>query len=138
MAYHAAAITGLNFTWLCKQVSPLDINKSDEAGCYYRAGDEEYVGRELRVNNSLMTENTSYFITVQVTKDERQAEYTQEVFIVAGDPPEVQIRYEKIPSPVIYHRIYPLSYHKTFKITATISQSKSLFTFVGRIRLKHT
>ena len=40
-----------------------------------------------------MAENTSYFITVQVTKDERQAEFTQEVFIVPGDPPEVQIRY---------------------------------------------
>ena len=40
-----------------------------------------------------MTENTSYFITVLVTKDERKAEYTQEVLIVPGDPPEVQIRY---------------------------------------------
>ena len=40
-----------------------------------------------------MTENASFFITVQVTKDERQAEYTQEVFIAPGDPPEVQIRY---------------------------------------------
>ena len=95
MPYYAAAIVGLDFTWLCKQESLLNINKSAEAGCYYRADDEEFVGHELRVNNSLMTENTSYFITVQVTKDERQAEYTQEVFIVAGDPPEVQIRYEK-------------------------------------------
>ena len=43
-----------------------------------------------------MTENTSYFITVQVTRDERKAEYTQEVFIVPGDPPEVQIRYLKL------------------------------------------
>ena len=43
-----------------------------------------------------MTENTSYFITVLVTKDERKAEYTQEVFIVLGDPPEVQIRYGKL------------------------------------------
>ena len=40
-----------------------------------------------------MAENTSYFITVLITKDERQAEYTQEVFIIPGDPPEVQIRY---------------------------------------------
>ncbi|XP_022807270.1 polycystic kidney disease protein 1-like 2 [Stylophora pistillata] len=44
------------------------------------------------MNNSLLAENASYFITVQVTKDERHAEYTQEVFIVPGDPPEVQIR----------------------------------------------
>ena len=40
-----------------------------------------------------MTENCSYFVTVFVKKDERQAEYTQEVFIVPGDPPEVQIRF---------------------------------------------
>ena len=47
-----------------------------------------------------MTENTSYFITVLVTKDDRQAGYTQEVFIVPGDPPEVQIRYFKLEKPV--------------------------------------
>ena len=93
MPYYAAAIVGLNFTWLCKEESPLNLNKSDEAGCYYRAGDKESVGYELRMNNSLMAENTSYFITVLVTKDERQAEYTQEVFIIPGDPPEVEIRY---------------------------------------------
>lgn len=46
-----------------------------------------------------MTENTSYFITVLVTKDERKAEYSQEVFIVPGDPPEVQIRYLKLEKP---------------------------------------
>ena len=45
------------------------------------------------MNSSLLAENTSYFITVQVTKDERQAQYTQEVFIVPGDPMVVQIRY---------------------------------------------
>ena len=84
---------GLNFTWLCKEELPQDFGNSDKAGCYHRAGDKEYVGRELRVNNSLLTENTSYFITVLVTKDERQAEFTQEVFIVPGDPPEVHIRY---------------------------------------------
>ena len=70
----------------------MNVNNSSEAGCYYRAGDKESVGHELRVNNSLMTENSSYFITVLVTKDDRQAGYTQEVFIVPGDPPEVQIR----------------------------------------------
>ena len=86
-------ILGLNFTWLCGKKSPLDLNNSDEIGCYYRAGDKEHVGHELRLNNSVMAENTSYFIKVLVTKDERQAEYTQEVYIVPGDPPEVQIRY---------------------------------------------
>ena len=80
--------------------SLLDLNKndSDQAGCY-RAGDKESAGHELRVNSSLMVENTSYFITVLVTKDQRHAEYTQEVFIVPGDPPEVQIRYVKIKKP---------------------------------------
>ena len=86
------AILGLSFTWLCGQESPLDVNNSDEAGCYYRANNKESVEHELRLNNSLIAENTSYFITVLVTKDERKAEYTQEVFIVPGDPPEVQIR----------------------------------------------
>ena len=60
------------------------------------AFDKESVRHELRVNNSRLAENTSYFITVLVTKDERQAEYTQEVFIVPDDPPEVQIRYLKL------------------------------------------
>ena len=60
------------------------------------AFDKESVRHELRVNNSRLAENTSYFITVLVTKDERQAVYTQEVFIVPDDPPEVQIRYLKL------------------------------------------
>ena len=42
-----------------------------------------------------MIENSSYFVTVFVKMGERQAEYTQEVFIVPGDPPEVQIRFVK-------------------------------------------
>lgn len=87
------AILGLNFTWLCRQESPLDLNNSNKAGCYYRTGDKESVEHKLRVNNSLMAENTSYFITVLITKDKRQAKYTQEVYIVSGDPPEVEIRY---------------------------------------------
>ena len=70
-----------------------DLDNSNEAGCYYRTDDKESVGHELRVNSSLLAENTLYFITVLVTKDERQAKNTQEVFIVPGDPPEVQIRY---------------------------------------------
>ena len=78
---------------MCREESPQDPGNSDEAGCFYRADDKASVEYELRVNRSLMAENTSYFITVQITKDERQAEYTQEVFIVPGDPPEVQIRY---------------------------------------------
>ena len=42
-----------------------------------------------------MMMNSSYFVTVSVKKGERQAEYTQEVFIIPGDPPEVQIRFVK-------------------------------------------
>jgi len=78
--------TALNFTWLCRQ-------GSDQGGCY-RSGDVNVASRKplLRLNSSLMRENSSYFVTVFVKKDERQAEYTQEVFIVPGDPPEVQIR----------------------------------------------
>ena len=87
-----SAILGLNFTWLCRGELPLDLNNSEEAGCYYWADNRKSVGYEFRLNNSLIAENTSYFITVLVTKDERQAEYTQEVTIVPGDPPEVQIR----------------------------------------------
>ena len=87
---------GLNFTWQCREEPLQDPNNSDHAGCYYRADDEEFFGHELRVNNSLMAENTSYFITIQVTKGERLAEDTQEVFIVPGDPPEVQIRYLRL------------------------------------------
>lgn len=46
-----------------------------------------------------MAENISYFITVLVKKDKRKAEFTQEVFIIVGDPPEVQIRYVKYKKP---------------------------------------
>ena len=80
---------------MCREELPLNQNSSDEAGCYLRAGDKEFVKHELRVNNSLMAENTSYFITVQVTKNGRRAEYTQEVFIIPGNPLEVQVRYVK-------------------------------------------
>ena len=87
------ALVGLNFIWRCRNESAQDPDDSDEAGCYYRVSNEESAVHELRVNSSLMAENTSYFITVQVTKDVRQAEYTPEVFIVPGDPPKMQIRF---------------------------------------------
>ena len=83
------SFTALNFTWLCRQ-------ESNQGGCY-RTGDVKVESGEplLRLNSSLMIENSSYFVTVFIKKDERQAEYTQEVFIVPGDPPEVQIRFDK-------------------------------------------
>ena len=85
-------ILGLNFTWLCREELPQGHNNSEKAGCHYGISDKEAVGNKLRVNSSIMAENASYFIKVLVTKHERQAEYTQEVYIVPGDPPEVQIR----------------------------------------------
>ena len=83
------SLTALNFTWLCRK-------GSDQEGCY-KTGDVKVESSEplLRLNSSLMIDNTSYFVTVFVKKDERKAEYTQEVFIVPGDPPEVQIRFVK-------------------------------------------
>ena len=78
--------SGLNFTWMC-------TNSSDLEGCYRNGDKIESNGSVLTVNSGLMLENSSYFINVKITKDHRQAEYTQEVFIVPGDPPEVQIRY---------------------------------------------
>ena len=84
---------------MCREDSPLGRKNPDQAGCYYGVSDKEYDGHKLRLNRSLLAENTSYVVTVQVTKDERQAEYTQEVFIVPGDPPEVQIRYSKLKKP---------------------------------------
>lgn len=78
----------------CAGKSLQGLNNSGQGGCYntdnVKVESSEPV---LRVNSSLMVENSSYFITVFVTKDQRQAEYTQEVYIVPGDPPEVNIRY---------------------------------------------
>jgi len=81
------SFTALNFTWLCRQ-------ESGQGDCY-KTGDIKVESNEplLKLNSSLMMENSSYFLTVFVKKDVRQAEYTQEVFIVPGDPPEVQIRF---------------------------------------------
>ena len=83
----------LNFTWLCTNGQKHSPNNSDLGGCYGTSSISESV---LTVNSGLLLENSSYFITVNVTKDQRQAEYTQEVFVVPGDPPEVQIRYMKM------------------------------------------
>lgn len=98
MNLNVHTISGLNFTWLCRQESQQGLNNSHQEECY-NTGDVKVESSEpvLRVNSrySLMVENSSYFLTVFVKKDQRQAEYTQEVFIVPGDPPEVHIRYAK-------------------------------------------
>ena len=75
--------------WLCSNGQGQGANSSDSGGCYI-IGNQSVV----TVNSGLMLENSSYFITVKITKDQRQAQYTQQVFIVPGDPPEVHIRYK--------------------------------------------
>ena len=62
---------------------------SDSVGCSFTSNESV-----VTINSSHLLENSSYFITVKISKDQRQAEYTQEVFISPGDPPEVQIRYK--------------------------------------------
>ena len=76
---------GLLFTWSCKNISGLE-------GCYRTGGKIESNGSVLTLNSGLLLENSSYFVNVKVIKDQRKAEYTQEVFIAPGDPPEIQIR----------------------------------------------
>jgi len=81
----------LAFTWFCTDGQSQGLNGSDLGGCNV-TGPVESNQSVLTVNSGHLVENSSYFITVKVTKDQRQAEYTQEVLIVPGDPPEVQIR----------------------------------------------
>lgn len=76
---------GLLFTWSCTNISGLE-------GCYRTGGKIESNGSLLTLNSGLLLENSSYFVNVKVIKDQRQAEYRQEVFIAPGDPPEIQIR----------------------------------------------
>lgn len=97
MNLHVHIISGLNFTWLCRQESLQGLDDSDQGGCSNASDvkDDQLSESVLRVSSSHMVENSSYFLTVYVKKDQRQAEYTQEVFIVPGDPPEVYVRYVK-------------------------------------------
>ena len=81
----------LTFTWFCTDSQSQGLNGSDLGGCNV-TGPVESNQSVLTVNSGHLVENSSYFITVKVTKDQRQAEYTQELLIVPGDPPEVQIR----------------------------------------------
>lgn len=79
-----------SFTWLCTNGQYImDTINSDSLGCSF-ANNESVV----TLNSNHLLENSSYFITVKISKDQRQAQYTQEVFISPGDPPEVQIRYK--------------------------------------------
>ena len=76
----------------------------DRGGCYGtgagKIGSNESL---LEINSGFMVENSSYLITVVVENGRRRANYTQEVVIVPGDPPEMMIMYVKFfPSGVTH------------------------------------
>ena len=100
----------LTFTWICRDTAKqyvlddlLDITTAipspsesnlDRGGCYGTgAGKVSSNGSLLWIDSGYMVENSSYLITVIVEKGRRRADYTQEVVIVPGDPPEVMITY---------------------------------------------
>ena len=108
---------GLRFTWVCRDTatqyvlddlleiistipSPSDADL-DRGGCYGtgagKIGSNESL---LEINSGFMIENCSYLITVVVERGRRRANYTQEVVIVSGDPPEALIMY--VSFPVLY------------------------------------
>ena len=104
---------GLRFTWFCRDtaskyvlVDLLEIastipspSKSslNRGGCYGtgagKIGSNESL---LKINSGFMVENNSYLVTVVVERGRRRANYTQEVVIVPGDPPETMIMYVKL------------------------------------------
>jgi len=47
------------------------------------------------IDSGFMVVNSSYLITVVVERGRRRANYTQEVVVVPGDPPEAMIMYVK-------------------------------------------
>ena len=103
---------GLRFTWVCRDTDTqyvlddlLELTSAipspsesdlDQGGCYGtgagKIGSNKSV---LQINSGFMVENSSYLITVVVESGRRRANYTQEVVIVPGDPPEVMIVYVK-------------------------------------------
>lgn len=73
--------------------SPSQLNLN-LGGCYGTgAGKVASNSSLLQIDSGYMVENSSYLITVVVEKGRRRANYTQEVVIVPGDPPEVMIMY---------------------------------------------
>lgn len=101
---------GLRFTWICRDTARqyvldhlLEITSAiprpsesnlDRGGCYGTgAGKIGFNESLLHINSGFMVENSSYLITVVVESGRRRANYTQEVVIVPGDPPEVMIMY---------------------------------------------
>ena len=115
---------GLRFTWVCRDTATqyvlddlLKITSTipspsesdlDRGGCYGtgagKIGSNESL---LKINSGLMVQNSSYLITVVVERGRRRANYTQEVVIVPGDPPEAMIMYVKfypyvMTCPVLY------------------------------------
>ena len=103
---------GLRFTWVCRDTDKqyvlddlLEMTSAipspsesdlDRGGCYGTGAGKIGSNKSLlQINSGFMVENSSYLITVVVERDRRQANYTQEVVIVPGDPPEVMIVYVK-------------------------------------------
>ena len=101
---------GLRFIWVCRDTTtqyvlddlleitsaipgPSDSDR-DRGGCYGTgAGKIGSNESTLEINSSFMVENSTYLITVVVERGRRRANYTQEVVIVPGDPPEAMIMY---------------------------------------------
>ena len=103
---------GLRFTWVCRDTDTqyvlddlLEMTSAipspsesdlDRGGCYGTGAGKIGSNKSLlQIKSGFMVENRSYLITVVVERDRRQANYTQEVVIVPGDPPEVMIVYVK-------------------------------------------
>ena len=101
---------GLRFTWVCRDTATqyalndlLEITSTipspsesslDRGGCYGTgAGKIGSNDSLMEINSGFMVENSSYLITVVVEMGQRRANYTQEVVIVPGDPPEAMIMY---------------------------------------------
>jgi len=101
---------GLRFTWVCRDTATqyvlddlLEITSTipspcesvlDRGGCYGTgAGKIGSNESTLELNSGFLVENSSYLITVVVERGRRRANYTQEVVIVSGDPPEAMIMY---------------------------------------------
>lgn len=142
---------GLRFTWVCRDIatqyvlddlleltsaipSPSESNL-DRGGCYGTgAGKIGSNDSLLQINSGFMVENSSYLITVVVERGRRRANYTQEVVIVPGDPPEVMIMYVKflpyvMTSPACTrltgHKKVYFSHPPPPPIPITIPQSKA-------------
>ena len=100
----------MQFTWLCKNQQESFPNVSlatlpvvtessgpGNGGCFGTGiGRLDSSDITLTLETSKMTAGELYDVKLVVTKDDREADFTQEIEIVNGDPPEVTIRYVRI------------------------------------------